>query len=297
MIEKFINRLTINRNSPKNTTDNYKRVLEKFDDFLVSSSFWEVTLKNPETVKMYFIDQWIAIQREKKSIKTCNLYVGAIRSFFRFCLYMELPVLNYKWINFSKEPQKNIEYLNDEEIESIFEEIKKRHVKNKNQELIKIRDLCIVKLLFYTGLRVSELLNLKKEDLKDDMIQIIGKWWIHRVTFLKRWTEERQLIEYYLRLRKDNYEQLFINHSHNEPWKLSRNAVESMVKKEWAKIGIKVRPHIFRHSFATKLIRKKASIFHIQRLLWHKNIQTTQNYLWCLDKELEEVQKLVKEKL
>ena len=297
MIEKFIERLTINRNSPKNTTDNYKRVLEKFDDFLVSSSFWEVTLKNPETVKMYFIDQRIAIQREKKSIKTCNLYVGAIRSFFRFCLYMELPVLNYKWINFSKEPQRNIEYLNDEEIESIFEEIKKRHVKNKNQELIKIRDLCIVKLLFYTGLRVSELLNLKKEDLKDDMIQIIGKGWIHRVTFLKRWTEERQLIEYYLRLRKDNYEQLFINHSHNEPWKLSRNAVESMVKKEWKKLGIKVRPHIFRHSFATKLIRKKASIFHIQRLLWHKNIQTTQNYLWCLDKELEEVQELVKEKL
>ena len=297
MIEKFINRLTINRNSPKNTTDNYKRVLEKFDDFLVSSSFWEVTLKNPETVKMYFIDQRIAIQREKKSIKTCNLYVGAIRSFFRFCLYMELPVLNYKWINFSKEPQRNIEYLNDEEIESIFQEIKKRHVKNKNQELIKIRDLCIVKLLFYTGLRVSELLNLKKEDLKDDMIQIIGKGWIHRVTFLKRWTEERRLIEYYLRLRDDDYEQLFINHSHNEPWKLSRNAVESMVKKEWAKIGIKVRPHIFRHSFATKLIRKKASIFHIQRLLWHKNIQTTQNYLWCLDKELEEVQELVKEKL
>jgi site-specific recombinase XerD len=297
MIEKFINRLTINRNSPKNTTDNYKRVLEKFDDFLVSSSFWEVTLKNPETVKMYFIDQRIAIQREKKSIKTCNLYVGAIRSFFRFCLYMELPVLNYKWINFSKEPQRNIEYLNDEEIESIFQEIKKRHVKNKNQELIKIRDLCIVKLLFYTGLRVSELLNLKKEDLKDDMIQIIGKGWIHRVTFLKRWTEERKLIEYYLRLRNDDYEQLFINHSHNEPWKLSRNAVESMVKREWAKIGIKVRPHIFRHSFATKLIRKKASIFHIQKLLWHKNIQTTQNYLWCLDKELEEVQELVKEKL
>lgn len=297
MIEKFINRLTINRNSPKNTTDNYKRVLEKFDDFLVSSSFWEVTLKNPETVKMYFIDQRIAIQREKKSIKTCNLYVGAIRSFFRFCLYMELPVLNYKWINFSKEPQRNIEYLNDEEIESIFQEIKKRHVKNKNQELIKIRDLCIVKLLFYTGLRVSELLNLKKEDLKDDMIQIVGKGWIHRVTFLKRGTEERRLIEYYLRLRNDDYEQLFINHSHNEPWKLSRNAVESMVKKEWAKIGIKVRPHIFRHSFATKLIRKKASIFHIQKLLWHKNIQTTQNYLWCLDKELEEVQELVKEKL
>ena len=297
MIEKFINRLTINRNSPKNTTDNYNRVLEKFDDFLVSSSFWEVTLKNPETVKMYFIDQRIAIQREKKSIKTCNLYVGAIRSFFRFCLYMELPVLNYKWINFSKEPQRNIEYLNDEEIESIFQEIKKRHVKNKNQELIKIRDLCIVKLLFYTGLRVSELLNLRKEDLKDDMIQIIGKGWIHRVTFLKRGTEERQLIEYYLRLRNDDYEQLFINHSHNEPWKLSRNAVESMVKREWAKIWIKVRPHIFRHSFATKLIRKKASIFHIQKLLGHKNIQTTQNYLWCLDKELEEVQELVKEKL
>lgn len=257
----------------------------------------DVSLYNPETVKFYHIDQWIAIQRINKTIKTCNLYVWAIRSFFRFCLYMERAVINYKWINFSKEPEKNIEYLTDENIESIFQEIKKRKTKNKNQILIKIRDLCIVKLLFYTGLRVSELLALKKEDLKDDMIQIVGKGWIHRVTFLKRGTEERRLIEYYLRLRNDDYEQLFINHSHNEPWKLSRNAVESMVRKEWAKIGIKVRPHIFRHSFATKLIRKKASIFHIQKLLWHKNIQTTQNYLWCLDKELEEVQELVKEKL
>ena len=257
----------------------------------------DVSLYTPETVKFYHIDQWIAIQRINKTIKTCNLYVWAIRSFFRFCLYMERAVINYKWINFSKEPEKNIEYLTDENIESIFQEIKKRKTKNKNQILIKIRDLCIVKLLFYTGLRVSELLALKKEDLKDDMIQIVGKGWIHRVTFLKRGTEERRLIEYYLRLRNDDYEQLFINHSHNEPWKLSRNAVESMVRKEWAKIGIKVRPHIFRHSFATKLIRKKASIFHIQKLLWHKNIQTTQNYLWCLDKELEEVQELVKEKL
>lgn len=88
---------------------------------------------------------------------------------------MERAVINYKGVNFSKEPEKNIEYLTDENIESIFQEIKKRHVKNKNQELIKIRDLCIVKLLFYTGLRVSELLALKKEDLKDDMIQIVGK--------------------------------------------------------------------------------------------------------------------------
>lgn len=84
-------------------------------------------------------------------------------------------MINYKGVNFSKEPEKNIEYLTDENIESIFQEIKKRKTKNKNQILIKIRDLCIVKLLFYTGLRVSELLALKKSDLKDDMIQIVGK--------------------------------------------------------------------------------------------------------------------------
>ena len=65
--------------------------------------------------------------------------------------------------------------VSDENIENIFQEIKKRKTKNKKQILIKIRDLCIVKLLFYTGLRVSELLALKKEDLKDDMIQIVGK--------------------------------------------------------------------------------------------------------------------------
>ena len=296
MIEKFIERIKV-RNCSKSTVDNYNRVLKQFDEYLVKSSFGEITLYKPETVKFYHIDQWIAIQRINKTIKTCNLYVWAIRSFFRFCLYMEKTVINYKGINFSKEPQRNIEYLTDENIESIFQWIKNREVKTKRWSLIKIRDLCIVKLLFYKWLRISELLALKKEDLKDDMIQIIGKWWIHRVTFLKRWSEERKLLEYYLRLRKDQEEWLFVNHSSNNPWKLSRNSVESMVREEWKKLWIKVRPHIFRHSFATKLIRKNASIFHIQKLLWHKNIQTTQNYLWCLDKELEEVQELVKEKL
>ena len=95
----------------------------------------DVSLYTPETVKFYHIDQWIAIQRINKTIKTCNLYVWAIRSFFRFCLYMERAVINYKWINFSKEPEKNIEYLTDENIESIFQEIKKRKIKNKNQIL------------------------------------------------------------------------------------------------------------------------------------------------------------------
>lgn len=297
MIKTFIERLKINRNSPKNTLDNYSRVLNKFNDFLTKSSFGDVTLYNPETVRFYHIDQRIAIQREKYTIKTCNFYVWCIRSFFRFCLYRELNVLDYKGINFSKEPERKIEYLNDEEIESIFQEIKKRKVKNKNQILIKVRDLCIVKFLFYTGLRISELLNLKKSDIKDDMIQVIGKGGVHRVTFIKRGTEERRLLDYYLRLRKDNEERLFVNHSNNSWGKLSRNSVERMVKEEWKKLWIKVRPHIFRHSFATKLIRKKASIFHVQKLLGHKNIQTTQNYLWCLDKELEEVQELVKEKI
>ena len=75
MIKTFIERLKINRNSPKNTLDNYSRVLHKFNDFLTKSSFGDITLYNPETVRFYHIDQRIAIQREKYTIKTCNFYV------------------------------------------------------------------------------------------------------------------------------------------------------------------------------------------------------------------------------
>lgn len=75
MIEKFIERLTINRNSPKNTTDNYNRVLKKFEEYLQRMYGGDVSLYTPETVKFYHIDQRIAIQRIKKTIKTCNLYV------------------------------------------------------------------------------------------------------------------------------------------------------------------------------------------------------------------------------
>lgn len=297
LTKKFIEWITINRNCAKSTKENYERILTRFNEFLSAISFGNIDLNNPSTVKYYHIDQRIAIQRQKKTIKTCNLYVWCIRSYFRFCLYMEQKVIDYKWINFSKEPQKNIEYLSDEQIEKIFQWIKERETKTKQQDIIKIRDLCIVKLLFYTWLRISELLNLKVSDLDDEIIQIVGKEGVHRVVFIKRWSEERKLLEYYLRLRKDKEERLFINHCNNAFWKLSRVSVERMVREEWKKQWITVYPHLFRHSFATKLIRKKASIFHIQKLLWHKNIQTTQNYLSCLEHELEEVQLLVKEKL
>ena len=74
MIEKFIERIKV-RNCSKSTVDNYNRILKQFDEYLVKSSFGEITLYKPETVRFYHIDQWIAIQRINKTIKTCNLYV------------------------------------------------------------------------------------------------------------------------------------------------------------------------------------------------------------------------------
>jgi site-specific recombinase XerD len=155
--------------------------------------------------------------------------------------------------------------------------------------------LCIVQMLMYTWLRVSELANLKVKDIWKEL-QIIGKWWKRRVVFL--YPEDLKLIDLYLFLRKRyKSDWLFISLSSNANWNhLSRVSIEKIIR-EWAKeagIEWKVFPHKLRHTFATNLLRAKVDISHIQGLLWHENIATTQTYLTVLNKDLERAQRLAK---
>ena len=151
-----------------------------------------------------------------------------------------------------------------------------------------------MQLLLYTWLRVSELCDIKTCDIKREL-QIIWKWWKRRVVFL--YPEDLKLINLYLFLRKKDYEYLFVSHSSNCEWKrLSRVTVEKILK-EWAlHAGLEWRvfPHKLRHTFATNLLRAKVDLPHIQSLLWHSNIATTQSYLTILNTDLEKAQRLVK---
>ena len=126
-------------------------------------------------------------------------------------------------------------------------------------------------------------------------MQIIGKWWKLRPMFLT--DEDINLINLYLFLRNNNSQWLFISHSSNSIWnKLSNVSIEKIIK-EWAKkawIEWRVFPHKLRHTFATNLMNSWVMLTHIQTMLWHESLITTQKYLSVINNELERSHNMIK---
>lgn len=202
-------------------------------------------------------------------------------------------VEDYRKVMFAREPKKKIDALTDEEVKKLFDYFKKRPHKTKTEEIIKTRNLLIMQLLIYTGLRVSELANLKIADIKEEM-QIIGKGGKRRVVNLYK--DDLKLIDLYLFLRKNvPGEYLLVSLAKNSRGnKLSTVSIEKIIREAGRACGInkKVFPHLLRHTFATNLLRGKASIYHIQQLLGHSSLATTQTYLTAFNADLRDTQKI-----
>lgn len=294
IIDNFVNRLGENRWFAKNTVANYKRTVVLFDNYLKTVSLWNRWVEQCEKIKLMDVNLFIQSQKnKKKDNRTCNNYLACLKNFLRFCLIMWYNVEDYRKILYAREVKKKIDSLTDEECEKLMKYFRKIKCKNEKEELIKTRNLCIVQLLLYTWLRVSELASIKVKDVKREL-QIIWKWWKRRVVFL--YPEDLKMIDLYLFMRKKiDSEYLFVSHSSNCEWKpLSRVSIEKFIREWWKQIWIDVFPHKLRHTFATCLMRRKASLVHIQNLLWHSNINTTMTYLSVLNKDLEKTQRLVK---
>lgn len=233
------------------------------------------------------------LNRQWLSTKTINYHVVAIRAFLKFLLKNDIDCISPDKLELAKTPQREVNYLEEDEITKILDAPGKTANKNIEQQT---RDIAILYMLYGTWLRVTELIKLKKSDIKIDSNQfsVIGKWSKIRSIFATKIAREK--LQTYLKTRKDNSEYLFVTVSVNWLWEyLSRNSVEEIVRKYARLAGInkKVTPHTLRHSFATSLIRKGADIRAVQTLLGHASITTTQIYTHVDDKHLKQVHNLL----
>lgn len=296
MIKEYLERLKSIRGFSENTVKNYARTIYRFDDYCRAVSFNSWGVNDCENIKIHLIDSFINKQRfNGKDVRTCNNYLACIKLYLRFCILKDRDTEDPRKIMFAREHKKKIDSLTDEELNKLFSYFKNVKAKTHTEEIIKTRNLLIMQLLLYTWLRVSELANIKIKDIAEEM-QIIGKWGKRRVINLYK--EDLDLIDLYLFLRKDiEGEYLFISLSKNSLGrKLSTVSIEKVIRKAGEKSWVdkKVFPHILRHTFATKLLRWKANIFHIQQLLGHASIQTTQAYLTVLNSELRDTQRIIR---
>ena len=225
-------------------------------------------------------------------VKTINYHIIAIRSMLKFLLKNDFDTIHPEKLELWKIPPREINFLTEEEINKLLEA---PHLYEKN-ELKKYRDLSVLHILYWSWLRVSELINLKLENIKFDSKQfyVIGKWRKIRSVFMTK--QALNYLQTFLKLRTDNSPYVIISVSKNNFWnKISRMWIRNIINHYAKLVGInkKVTPHTLRHSFATTLLKKGVDLRTVQILLWHAHITTTQIYTHISDKHLEEAHKLL----
>ena len=292
---KFLEYLESIKNNSQKTVEQYDRHLKKFEEYLK-----EKGLENTNVEKLnleIFEDFRASLYRWKKkiSVKTANAYMITMRSFLKFLWKRWLDSLAPWKIDLIKHEDRRVEFLTEEELDRLFN-------CPDTWTITGLRDLAIMKCIYSTGLRISELTNLNIEniDLERKEFAVRWKWRKLRVVYLT--DDSAESIRKYLQKRNDHLKPLFIRHNAkaenidiltDETMRLSRFFITTMIKK-YAKQAIilkDISAHTLRHSFATTLLSKWADLRSIQEMLWHASIKTTQVYTHVTNQKLKEVHK------
>ncbi|PKL36560.1 hypothetical protein CVV38_01510 [Candidatus Peregrinibacteria bacterium HGW-Peregrinibacteria-1] len=293
-ITQFLQYLEVMRNRSLKTIENYRHYLNRFSQFYgPSKHVSKITLSDINDFRIHLKRHQNKHQKHL-SISTQNYHIIALRAFLKYLVKNDIPTLSPDKIELSKIPARTVEFLTREELDRLFESV-------NPADKWSFRDLAILKTLYSTGLRVSELISLNREqvDLKRREFMVRGKGNKPRIIFLSQ--EASDIIAKYLSLRDDNFKPVFINTGkglkdpndilNEEQRRLSRVSIETIVRKYALKAGIikKVTPHTLRHSYATELLINGADIRSVQEMLGHSSITTTQVYTHITDKKLREI--------
>jgi len=286
LAEEFLQYLELEKGRSKKTIGAYRLSLEKFFGFAEQIEPQNITL---DLIKKYRL--WLnRINNNNKELKkiTQNYHLIVLRAFLKYLAKNGIATLPPEKIELAKIPERQVNFLEAEEIEQLLDF-------NPADNLRLLRDKAILELLFSTGLRVSELANLKRADinLKKDEFSVRGKGGKIRLVFTSG--RAREAIKSYLARRVDPEPALFVSIPKNKTalTRLTPRSIERMIKKYAVRAGItkKVTPHTLRHSFATDLLINGADIRSVQSILGHSSITTTQIYTHITDRQLRETHK------
>lgn len=293
-VEEFLEYLEVERGSSPLTIRNYKHYLNRFISWLEKEGI-RLTLEdiNPEVIRQYrvYLSRLSGDKREALSRRTQGYHAIALRSLLRWLIKNDYKVMSPDKIDLPKFPERQVKFLNGEQVDRLLNAPSLSTTAGK-------RDKAILEVLFSTGLRVSELIKLNRDqvDLQRREFGIVGKGGRARVVFLSK--RAAGWIDSYLKARRDRFSPLFVSHRgkdapdvDDEKTRLTPRSVQRIIKKYVKKIKLPVdaTPHVLRHSFATDLLMAGADIRSVQEMLGHKNIQTTQIYTHVTHKHLREV--------
>ena len=277
-LDDFSRMLKIERNYSENTTSAYLSDLKSFNVFLEKNKInFKDVINDSKHIKSFFRQ----LSKKKLSPRSIKRKFSSLSSYFIFLLDRKTIKNNpLNGIFTPKVPKALPEILTTEEINKVFFQSE-----NTDNELLGLRDRCILEMLYSSGLRVSELCNLKVNNIQFDLdlIRFFGKGNKERMIpltyYARKWLERYLTQSRRILSERSTKGSKFVFLSNNG-LPLTRAAVWQSVKKYINKAAIpkKISPHTFRHSFATHLIDGGANLVEVQALLGHADISTTEIY-------------------
>lgn len=282
LFEEYLEYLEIEKGRSLLTIRNYKHYLSDFLSFAKIENPKDISGDLIRRFRLYLNRKQTKDEKEIKR-KTQNYYLIALRGFLKYLARRDVESLPAEKIELAKTESREIEIISDEELERLLSAPEENLLKSA-------RDKAILEALFSTGLRVSELCRLNREniDFKKGEFSVRGKGDKIRLVFLSE--AAKQAIKKYLDKRTDIEEALFVNLNKN-PSRLTSRSIERIIKLCAAKAGIskKLTPHGLRHLFATDLLRGGADLRSVQTMLGHSSISTTQIYTHITNPQLKQI--------
>lgn len=289
LIQDYIEHLEVEGGRSRKTAENYKLYLERFVEFTDNI---DVAKISTELVRKYrlWLNRYVNNNDDILATITQSYHLIALRGFLRYLSNRDIESLSPDKITLPKVSRKQVTFLYRDEITRLLAEIDT----SKEQGL---RDRAIIELLFSSGLRVSELVNLNRDNinLKRREFMVRGKGQKDRPVFISQSAADH--ITNYLESRHDSLPALFISYSRNvspettgDYRRLTVRSVQRMLGQYTRLAGITkhVSPHTMRHSYATDLLMNGADIRSVQSMLGHSNISTTQVYTHVTDEHLRD---------
>ena len=256
------------KNLSENTTKSYERDLKKLYLFLE-----KLNVTNYSDIKEETCSAWIGdLYSQNNKPKSIQRHLSSAKGFFRFLKKNNLIGSSpFELVTAPKSSNTLPDVLSPEDVEQLLN--------FKPSNTIEIRDMAIVELMYSSGLRVSETVNINISDFEENMsfLRVIGKGSKTRlvpmgrfaINAINNWLNERMKIS-------NNTDALFLN---SKGSRLSVRSIQLRLKKMAIKQGLPpVHPHMLRHSFATHMLESSGDLRTIQELLGHSSLSTTQIY-------------------
>ena len=291
LVNDFTEHLEVEGGRSLKTIENYRLYLERFIEFSGDITVDKITSEQVRRFRLW-LNRHLNDSNQSLSLITQSYHLIALRGFLTYLSRRDIQSLSADKIILPKTARKQVTFLHYDEISSLLSQIDLDTERG-------LRDRAIIELLFSSGLRVSELVNLNRDhiNLNRREFMVRGKGQKDRPVFVSKGAAER--VSDYLASRHDSLVPLFISYSRftgqtdtsGDYRRLQSRSIQRMVSHYAKMAGITkhVSPHTLRHSFATDLLMNGADLRSVQAMLGHSNISTTQVYTHVTDQHLKDV--------